>query len=181
MSRLLQKITYEDYAAFLPDLNTYQIIDGELYVTPAPSPYHQRASKRLQRQLEEYFEAPGQGEVFDAPIDVILTNHDIVQPDIVVVTRPEQVSRRGIEGAPLLLVEVLSPSSVKTDRTVKFARYASLGVGHYWILDSEIERLECYRATSGSYVLVTDVTGPARLTHPDFPQLVIDLHIVWSD
>lgn len=181
MSRATQKITYDDYASFLPDGNIYQVIDGELYMTPAPNPFHQRASKRLQRQLEVYFEASGHGEVFNAPIDVILTRRDIVQPDLVVVSNPGQVSTRGIEGAPLLVVEILSPSSVVTDRKVKLERYAKLHVPHYWIADLDARRLECYRNTGGRYALVVEAAAPASLDHPDFPVLAIDLGAVWPE
>lgn len=179
MSRVTKKITYDDYASFLPDGQIYQIIDGELYMTPAPNPFHQRASKRLQRQLEAYFEAGGHGEVFDAPIDVILTRHDVVQPDLVVVTNPAQVSARGIEGAPFLVVEVLSPSTVETDRTVKLGRYARLHLPHYWIVDPDAERIECYRLESAQYVAVTEAAAPETLRHPDFPDLIVDLAAIW--
>ena len=142
---LKRKLDYEDYARLPDDGKRYEILDGELYVTPAPSPLHQRVSKRLQRKLEDYFEARGLGEVFNAPIDMILGRHDIAQPDILVVTDPGQISGRGIEGAPLLVVEVLSPSTRRHDRQVKMARYASLAVPHYWIVDPEAHRIECYR------------------------------------
>ncbi len=104
MDRVLNaKLTYEDYASAPADGMTYQILDGELLVTPAPSPFHQRASKRLQRQLEAFFEDTGVGEVFNAPIDLILSAHDILQPDLVVVTDPTIISSRGIEAPPLLV------------------------------------------------------------------------------
>ena len=81
-------------------------------MTPAPSPFHQRASKRLQRQLERYFEDTGRAEVFNSPIDLILSPHDIAQPDLAVVTDRWSVVRRGIEAPPLLVVDkVLSPST----------------------------------------------------------------------
>ena len=124
------KLDDEDYAGIPPDRNRYDIIDGNLFVTPAPSPVHQRVSRRLQRMLEDYFHARGLGEVFNAPIDLILTPHDVVQPDLVVATAG-QVSARGIEGAPLLVVEILSPSTASQDRTVKAQRYAALGAVHY--------------------------------------------------
>jgi len=97
---LKRKLEYRDYARLPSDGKYYEILDGRLYVTPAPSPLHQRVSKRLQRKLEDYFEARGLGEVFNAPIDMILGRHDIAQPDLLVVANPGQISRRGIEGAP---------------------------------------------------------------------------------
>jgi Uma2 family endonuclease len=176
---LKQKLDYSDYAGIPPDRNRYEILEGELYVTPAPSPLHQRVSKRLQRQLEGYFEARNLGEVFDAPIDVILTAHDVVQPDLVVVTDPAQVSKRGIEGSPTLLVEILSPSTRNQDRTVKARRYATLGVPHYWLVDPEASRIECYRAEGGSYTIVAQGEGAALLSHPDWPDLVLTLGALW--
>ncbi len=111
-----QILDYDDYAAIPPDGKRWELLEGDVHVTPAPSPRHQWSSKKLQRQLEDYFEGRGLGRVFDAPIDVILTPHDVVQPDLVVVTNLEQISARGIEGPPTLLVEVLSPSTVTYDR-----------------------------------------------------------------
>ena len=168
-----------DLEAFPDDGKRYEIIDGELYVTPAPSPLHQRVSKRLQRQLEAYFEVGGLGEVFNAPIDLILTHHDVVQPDLVVVTEARQVSGRGIEGAPLLVVEVLSPSTRAQDRTVKARRYAALGIPHNWIVDPEARRIECYRAEAGAYVLALEGQGDTTLGFPDWPGLAIALADVW--
>src|SRR3990172_9661557 len=170
---LKQKLDYSDYACIPPDGKRYEILEGELYVSPAPSPLHQRASKRFQRQIEAYFEARGLGEVFDAPIDVILTLHDVVQPDLVVVTDPAQISRRGIEGAPALVVEVLSPTTRDHDRTTKARRYAALGVRHYWVLDPEGSRLDCYRLEGGEYVLAARAEGDQSLTHPDWPGLTL--------
>jgi Uma2 family endonuclease len=172
---LKQKLDYSDYAGIPPDGKRYEILDGELYVTPAPSPLHQRVSKRLQRQLEAYFEGRAQGEVFNAPIDVILTASDVVQPDLVVVTEARQISQRGIEGPPMLVVEVLSPSSRDQDRSTKARRYAQLGIRHYWVVDPDIPRLECYRAESGGYTLLVEGEGRASLSHPDFPDLTIQL------
>jgi Uma2 family endonuclease len=174
--RLKRKLGYADYER-LPDGNgkRYEILDGDLYVTPAPTPLHQRLSKRLQRQLENFFEARGLGEVFDAPIDLVLGDFDIVQPDLLIVADPGQVGERAIQRAPLLVVEILSPSTRAQDRGIKARRYADLGVRHYWILDPDWERLECLRLESGAYRPVVQVHAPETLAHPDWPDLVIDL------
>lgn len=163
---LKQKLDYGDYCAIPSDGKRYEILDGEVYVTPAPSPLHQRLLLRLARALQDYFGA--RAEVFVAPIDVIFSPHDIAQPDIVVVENAAQVSPRGIEGAPLVIVEVLSPGSAAYDRSVKSQRYATFGVPHYWILDPPAGVLECYRSDGGSLRLVASVTGEARLVHPAF-------------
>jgi len=176
---LKQKLDYSDYARIPPDGKRYELLEGDVYVTPAPSPRHQRISRRLQRQLEDYFHARGLGEVFNAPIDLILTPHDVVQPDLVIVTDPGQVSGRGIEGPPALVVEVLSPSTREHDRTVKARRYAALGIRHYWVVDPEASRVECYRLEAGAYALVMQAEGDASLSYPDWPDLTISLADLW--
>lgn len=176
---LKDKLDYSDYAAIPPDGKRYEIMEGELYVTPAPSPLHQRVSKRLQRQLEAYFESRGIGEVFDAPIDVILTKNDIVQPDLVIVTDSALVSSRGIEGPPAIVVEVLSPSNREYDQRAKARRYFSLGIRHYWIVDPEAHRIECFRVAEGSYALVLQAEGDTAISHPDFPGLTFSLADLW--
>ena len=178
-SPVKHKLDYSDYLVAPDDCNCYEILEGDLYVTPPPTPRHQRVSRRLQRQLEDYFHARSLGEVFNAPVALILTQQDIVEPDLLVVADPEQVSDRGIEGPPLLVVEILSPSTRHKDRGVKARRYAELGVRHYWIVDPEANRVECLRLDSGTYELVTAVGGHSSLAHPDWDDLVIDLEIVF--
>jgi Uma2 family endonuclease len=176
-SGLKTKLEYSDYVHIPSDGKRYELLEGVLHVTPAPSPIHQRVSKRLQRMLEACFETKGRGEVFNAPIDVILTNRDVVQPDLVLVTNAEQISTRGIEGPPFLLVEVLSPSTREYDRTAKAARYAALGVVHYWIVDPDAQQVECYRAAEGTFTLIAQAQGPVALSHPDW----LDCHLPIAD
>ncbi len=177
---LKAKLDYDDLATAPEDGHRYELLDGDLFVTPASSPQHQRASKRLQRQLERYFEERGFGEVFNAPLDVILTFRDVVEPDLVVVTDARQISQRGIEGAPTLVVEILSPSTAQHDRTVKAKRYEATGVPHYWVVDLEAQRLDCYRLTDHQYVLAVSVSRDQRFEHPDWPDLRIDPRVLWS-
>jgi Uma2 family endonuclease len=174
------RVSYADLEDMADDGRRYEIVDGELFdVTPAPSPLHQRVSKRLQRQLEAYFEAAQRGEVFNAPVDVILTPHDVFEPDIVLVTDGSQVSGRAIEGVPALLVEVLSPSTTAYDRTTKGRRYAALAIPHYWIVDPVGRRIECYRWEKGTHHLVAEGGASGVLRHPDFEGLVVDLDAIW--
>jgi Uma2 family endonuclease len=116
---------------------------------------------------------------FVSPIDVILTPHDVVQPDVVVVANPLQASSRGIEGAPLLVIEVLSPTIVVYDRTTKAQRYAALGIPHYWIVDPGSRRVECYRLERSVYHPVTSVGPEDTLTHPDFPAIQFSSSQLW--
>jgi Uma2 family endonuclease len=171
------RITYEHYRHFPSDGKRYEILDGELHMTPAPSPRHQYASKRLQRILESYFEA-GDYVVFNAPLDVILADDDVVQPDLVVTGRT-QISERGVEGAPLLLVEILSPSHIPLDRQVKAARYQIRGVPYFWILDPAARTLECFRLAGGAYHLDASGREHDSVEVPAFDGLTIALAAVW--
>lgn len=178
-SELKRKLDYSDYVAVPDDGKRYEIVQGDLYVTPSPSPMHQRISRRLQRRLEDYFHGRSIGEVFDAPIDLILTNHDVLVPDLLVVSNPNLVSKRGIEGPPLLIVEILSPATRKQDRGMKARRYAELGVAHYWIVDPEKKQLECHRLAAGVFRRVVEAKGDTTLAHPDWDGLEIDLSALW--
>lgn len=176
---LNRKLDYSDYAAIPDDGKRYEIIEGSLHVTPAPNIAHQHASKRLLRQIEDYFEGRGIGEVFHAPTDVILTPHDVVQPDLIVVGNEDQVSRRGIEGAPLLAVEILSPSTREHDLVRKAARYAELCVAHFWLVDPDARTIECRRLEGGRWVLAAKGEGTASVLHPDWPGLTVELASLW--
>jgi Uma2 family endonuclease len=172
-------LTYSDYARIPDDGKRYEVLEGGLLVTPAPSPLHQMVSFRLQRQLVDHFEPRGLGHVLAAPIDVILSAHDILQPDLVVA--PDgQISKRGIEGSPTLAVEILSPSTRRRDRTRKSRRYAALGVAHFWLVDPDARRIECYRAEGGAYTWAVRGEGASRVLLPDWPGLVIDLALLWK-
>jgi Uma2 family endonuclease len=129
--------------------------------------------------LEDYFHARNSGEVFNAPLDVILSPHDVFEPDLLLVADPSHVSTRGIERPPLLVVEILSPSTRGVDRGLKFRRYAALGVQHCWIVDPDERRLECYRLAAGMFVPVVAAAGDTALKHPDWDELVVDLAALW--
>jgi Uma2 family endonuclease len=174
-----RKLDYDDYAAAPDDGQRYEIIRGELYVTPAPGPLHQRLLGRLFQQLAAYYHEGGRGEVFLAPVDLILTPHDILQPDIVVVTSTADITKRGIERPPLLVVEILSPSSARQDRGVKFERYAQLGVPHYWILHAEARRIECFRLNGNVYEVLVQARGNEILRHGAWGGLEVELEPLW--
>lgn len=95
------------------------------------------------------------------------------------VTTPTQVTDRAIEGSPTLVVEVLSPSTSTRDRNLKAERYAALEVAHYWIVDPARKTLECYKLERGRYTTVLTAECPSRVTHPDWPDLVVDLGAIW--
>jgi len=178
-SELKRKLEYSDLQVTPDDGRRYELVRGELFVTPSPTRSHQRISRRLQRQLEDYVEARALGEVFNAPIDLILTNADVFVPDLLVANDPNDDSERGIESPPLLVVEILSPSTRKRDRGLKARRYAELGVAHYWIVDPESRSIECFRLAEGVYRKVAQAAGDATLTCLGWDGLVVDLAALW--
>jgi Uma2 family endonuclease len=137
------KFTYEDYC-LLPEDRRYEVIDGEVFVTPSPSLFHQAVSERLEQVVREFLDRTGRGVMFHAPCDVVLTPHDILQPDILVVLseRRSILMEKFVAGAPDLVVEVLSPSTASRDREAKAKRYALSGVREMWIVDPAARTIE---------------------------------------
>ena len=147
------KLGYREYCCFPDDGRRHEIIDGDHYVNPAPSTYHQTVSRRLQHQLYTQIELTGRGVVYNAPCDVQLTDHDIVQPDLVVVltSRMQMITPTKIKGVPDLLVEILSPSTASNDATLKKQLYERVGVAEYWIVDPDNHTVEQFVLADGRY------------------------------
>jgi Uma2 family endonuclease len=173
---------YADYVALPDDGKRYEILDGELFVTPAPTPQHQIISGNLVWILEGHVRSRGIGKVLAAPLDVIFADSSIAQPDVVYLdnARMSLISPRGIEGAPNLLVEVLSPTTKRTDRHVKLALYARYDVPFYWIVDPAARALEAYRREGTGYVLALTATGPKPCGPPPFPDLGLVVEALWA-
>jgi len=146
-----QKLTYEDYALIPEDGCQHEIIDGEHYVNPAPSTYHQAVSRRLQFLLYAQIELAKRGVVINAPYDVQLFKHDILQPDLVVVLKDRQhiITHSRIEGTPDLVVEILSQSTAT--RKLKRATYQKAGVLEYWIVAPFEQKVEQLVLQDGIY------------------------------
>jgi Uma2 family endonuclease len=147
------KLGYREYCCFPDDGRRHEIIDGDHYVNPAPSTYHQTVSRRLQHQLYTQIELTGRGVVYNAPVDVQLTDHDIVQPDLVVVltSRMQMITPTKIKGVPDLIVEILSPSTASNDATLKKQLYERVGVAEYWIVDPDNHTVEQLVLADGRY------------------------------
>ena len=172
--QLERPYTVDDLASIPDDGRRYEVIGGELVVSPAPSTKHQRVSFRLSRILGDYLERVGSGEAFAAPIDVFLGTHDIVQPDLVVVLKQhaDRVTDAGIEGAPVIVIEITSPSSQRMDRIRKSATYATFGVPEYWIVDPDTETTLVQALVDGRYLPSEDYAGSVRSVQ--LPDLFID-------
>lgn len=149
--------TYADYRRLPDDGWRYEVIRGVLHMAPAPRPGHQKASGNIFSALDRHAREHVLGEVYAAPIDVILPGlADPVQPDILFIARSRLhiVREKLIEGAPDLVVEVLSPSNWFADQRVKFEIYAAAGVNEYWIVDAERRTVEVYGLRDGAYKLL---------------------------
>lgn len=169
------KLDYSDYVCFPDDGRRHEIIGGEYFVHAVPSTEHQAVSARLVTRLVVAIEDQGLGRVLSAPTDVELTEHDIVQPDIVVLT-PEHASRIGpdkIHGPPDLVVEISSPSTRRHDSERKFGLYERTGVREYWVVDLELPRVERYISDGTRFTLVE--TAHDTLRSDLFPNVTICL------
>src|SRR5271157_476671 len=164
-------LTYDDLRQIPPDLNRYELIEGELVVSAAPNTEHQRKIGSLFAQLWYFVRQHDLGEVFSAPYDVVLAPSTVVEPDIVFVSKARKsiVKEGCIEGAPDLVVEAISPLSRMTDRWAKRDRYAEFGVPEYWLLEPFEPRIEVLRLEGRKYRVVA-VFGPGdTLESPTFP------------
>ncbi len=145
-----RKLTYVDFLEFPDDGQRHELIDGEHYVTPSPFLRHQELSRRLTVELELHLRQHGGGRVFYAPLDCVFTDFDVVEPDILLVTADQFhiLTEEHIQGAPALVVEILSKGTRKVDETIKRDLYDRVGVREYWLVDPAGQRITVY-ARSG--------------------------------
>jgi Uma2 family endonuclease len=174
-------LTYADYAALPDDGRRYELYEGEIEMTPAPTTRHQRALNRLNVLLYQYLQDRRAGEVFIAPTDLILSDVTVVQPDLLVVLndRCHLITERGIEGPPDLVVEVLSAATASRDRGIKMQLYARYGVPHYWLVDLDTRTLEAYQLEESGYRVVETLRGSGSLTPPLFPGFSLSGSALW--
>jgi len=165
-----QPVTYDDYAAMPDDGKRYEIIDGVLELMyPGPMAVHQAISSELEFILKQ--SCRSDYAIFYAPFDVILSKVNVVQPDILMIhrSRIDIVKPHGVEGAPDLVVEILSPSSRKRDKVVKAGVYAKHQVPEYWLVDPETRTLEQYRLDGERYQLAEIYEADDRVSSDKLP------------
>ena len=171
--------TYEDYLLFPEDGKRHEIIEGEHYVSPSPITQHQRILGRLFAALNNFLQQHPLGEVFIAPMDVVLSDLDIVQPDLLFIASSNAgiITEKNMQGPPNMVIEILSESTRKTDEVVKRKLYARYGVQEYWVVDPELETVKVYRMTGTNYLRVSELSREAgeSLTTPILPDFVIGL------
>ncbi len=173
-------LTHRDLDDTPDDGNRYELIDGELHVSPFPSSSHQHVIARLLVLLDSYVRQRGLGLVFTAGLKVVLDEQTGVGPDVVFISqeRLSGLMEDGFYGAPDLLVEVLS-SKPALDTLIKKQKYARSGVPHYWIIDPEKRALQAYRLEGDRYHLMAEAAGEAVFEPSLFPGLAIPLADLW--
>jgi Uma2 family endonuclease len=147
------KLTYEDYVTLPDDGRRYEILDGELVVSPSPTTRHQLVLGNLVLALGTWVRTQKLGRIWCAPLDNILAQTTIVQPDVMYVSkgRASIVSDRGMEAAPDLVIEILSSSTAARDRGIKKQLYAQYGVARYWIVNATNNTLDVHTLIGGAY------------------------------
>ncbi len=176
-------LTYDDYVSFPEDGRRHEVIEGEHYVTPAPRPLHQIVSRNLQLALHNHVAERNLGEVLQAPIDVILDETTIVQPDLVFVAKAQItiITSRAIEGSPQLMIEILSPATARRDRVTKATIYARFGIEHYWIVDPAAKQIEVYELAGGAYDAAGVYSEGQALVTRLFSDLQLDTSRLWPE
>jgi Uma2 family endonuclease len=174
--------TYEDYKR-LPDDQRYEVLEGELVMTPAPGTPHQRILLRLAARLEFFTQEHGVGTCFAAPTDVVLSDKTVLQPDVLFVpcNRSSIIAQGAIHGAPDLVVEILSPSTAKRDLEIKRQLYSTYGVREYWIVDPEAQSIEILTPQGAHLEVWQRFTVADTLASPVLPTLRLDVAKIFAD
>jgi Uma2 family endonuclease len=177
--RLSERFTWSDYRTW-PDDERWEIIGGEAFaMSPSPTTRHQIISREVAAALHGFFKGK-LCQFFSAPMDVKLSDEDVVQPDLLVVCDPKQILRTHIEGPPTLVVEILSPDSTAHDRIRKSALYARAGVREYWIITPHPSVVEVLSLDERGYLLHKAFGKDDTLTSPAFPDLQLKLGDIFT-
>ena len=170
------KFTYQDYLN-TPEDKRYELLDGELIMTPAPGELHQSASAQLGWRLVQFASENNMGRVYHAPFDAVLSDTDVVQPDLLYVSneRSRVITPENIQGPPDLVVEILSPSTATRDRTFKRTLYARHRVKEYWMVDTTVKDITVLLLGDRGFEVV-DVYGEGEaMTSPTLTGFRINL------
>jgi Uma2 family endonuclease len=180
------RLTYDDFVHFPDDGQRHELIDGEHYVTPSPNTKHQRVLGHLHRLIGNYLDNHPLGEVFLAPFDVVFTDFDVVEPDLVYMSRDRAakiLTEKHVRGTPELVVEIGSPGTRKRDETIKRHLYERAGVSEYWFVDPEVDVIRVYRLEAGRFAKVTELSREAGdvVTTPLLPGLDLPLTRIFRE
>lgn len=160
------RFNYDDFLLFPADGKRHEIIDGDHFMTPSPNTKHQRISFKLSAAFADFLATHRLGEVFAAPYDVVLSDEDIVEPDLLFISaaRAAIITEKNIQGPPDLVVEILSAGTRKIDEVVKRKLYERYGVRGYWIVDPELDTVKIHRLTDQGYVRAAELAREANDT-----------------
>ena len=180
------KLTYDDLVGKPDDGLRRELIDGELYVTPSPSIRHQTIVLNIATLILGHVRRHGLGRVFVAPLDVLFSQIDVVEPDVLFVSRPrerEVLAEKHLVGPPDLVVEVGSPGTRRTDERTKQRLYERFAVPEYWIVDPDLDAIKVFRLIEGRYQRVQELSLEAAdvLTSPLLPGLELPLPAIFED
>jgi Uma2 family endonuclease len=178
-----QKLTVQELWALFPGEYhvRHELIGGEHFVTPTPVTRHQLLVGRLSFEIELYLRAhPGIGQLFGVPLDVVLSAHDVVEPDLILIAsdQMEILTPKNVQGAPALVIEVLSPSTRRRDLGIKRELFNRGGVREYWIVDGRLNRIQVHRRNAdGVLTMVGQLEAGVDdvLTTPILPGLELRL------
>jgi Uma2 family endonuclease len=160
------RFNYEDFLLFPKNGKRHEIIDGDHFMTPAPNTKHQRISFKLSAAFADFLRMHRLGEAFAAPCDVVLSDEDVVEPDLLFISaaRATIITEKNIQGPPDLVIEILSVGTRKTDEIIKRKLYERYGVREYWIVDPELETVKIYRLNNEGYVRPLELAREANET-----------------
>lgn len=175
-----KKYTYEDYLK-TPEDKRYELIEGELLMTPSPIPQHQRISRKIEFILEKFVTENNLGEVFYAPCDVYFDAENVIQPDILFISkdRLDIIGEKNIQGAPDFVIEIISESSAYRDMVQKKKLYAKFGVKEYWIVIPDEGLVEMYILKDNTYQPYKTYTKDDILESPYLKGLKIELKAIF--
>ena len=174
------KLTYDDFVLFPDDGLRHELIDGEHYVTPSPNTKHQKIVITLAARIFNWVEEHRAGKVFVAPFDVVFTEFDVVEPDVLYMSNEradEILTDANVRGVPELVVEIGSPSTRRRDETVKRLLYERAGVSEYWVVDPELDIVRVYHRDGERFARPAELSAEAGdvLTTTLLPGLALQL------
>lgn len=186
MSRPAHKVkfTYEDYLLFPEDGKRHELIDGEHFMTPSPNTRHQEISRNLLLAIGIFLKNNPIGKLFGAPYDAVLSDLDVVQPDLLFITaaRFSLITEKNIQGVPDLVIETISENTRKTDEVIKRKLYEKHGIPEYWIINPELDTVKIYRMTGRGYARTAELSREANdaLTTPLLPNFELPLSEIFA-
>ena len=178
------KLTYDDFVLFPEDGLRHELIDGEHYVTPSPNAKHQAILLKLTLRVGNWAEQSRAGRLFIAPFDVVFSKFDVVEPDLLYMSKSrsaEILTDANVQGVPELVIEIGSPSTRKRDETVKRGLYERVGVSEYWVVDPKVDVVRVYRREGARFAKPVELSAEAHdvLTTELLPGLELSLEDVF--